>query len=429
VTAPEPAPARPEPVAADPAPSDPASSNEAPPAHVLAVRHPIYDNDLRPVAYELMLRAPGVEGAVSPSPGLATPKQVVALADELVGTHPVHVKVYRDVITTGVAAQLPADKLVLELTGDVAYDEELGNAITALRDTGHAIVLDGFGFADNSLPLLRLARGVKIDTAEVEPPELERRLTVARAQAPETVLIATGIDTHASLELAKDLGFALFQGFFYLTPEEGDRGELQANQLLVMRLLAELQDPETDFDKLQETISRDVALSYELLRLVNSAFFALPRRVESVRDAAVLLGLDQLRQWATFIVLTRSATGKPSEVLVSGLTRARMCQLLGPRYGGMDTEPFFTTGLFSIVDALMDVSMIEVLATLPFSEEINRAILNFEGDKGSALRAAVAWERGNLAELVLPPDATIEDVAHTYRAALTWAVGAVAGRV
>jgi EAL and modified HD-GYP domain-containing signal transduction protein len=248
-----------------------------------------------------------------------------------------------------------------------------------------------------------------------------------RDQGTQPVLIATGIETHESLERAKALGFNLFQGFFYLAPEQGDSDELQAGQLAVMRLLAEVQNPEADFDKLQATISRDVALSYELLRLVNSAFFALPRRVESVRDAAVLLGLEQLRQWATFIVLARSATGKPSELLVSGLTRARMCQLLAPRYGALDTDPFFTTGLFSIVDALMDVSMIEVLASLPFSEEINRAILNFEGDKGGALRAAVAWERGNLAELVPPPGATAGDVAHTYRAALTWAVAAVSG--
>lgn len=103
-----------------------------------------------------------------------------------------------------------------------------------------------------------------------------------------------------------------------------------------------------------------------------------------------------------------------------------MCELLAPAYGQSDADAYFTTGLFSIVDALMDAPMIQLLSELPFSEEINLAILDFGGAKGEALRAAIAWERANLSELITPPGMSVGQVGDTYREAVSWAAGAAA---
>jgi c-di-GMP-related signal transduction protein len=393
---------------------------------VVAARHPIYDDRMRVAAYELKLHSRDDDGTLREGHGEASPAAVAEIADSLVATHPVHVKVGRDVVAGGEAHLLPADRIVLEVPPGTPYDADLATAMRSLGRTGHAVVLDGFRFSESSLPVLKAARAVKLD-AGIGPDALAREVALVREHHPQAALIATGVDNHERLADCRELGFSLFQGFFFLEPELDAGQAMRPSQLARMRLIARLQDDDPDFDGLQEVISLDIWMSYALLRFINSAIFALPRKVESVRDAAVLLGTTNVRRWATLTVLAHGQEGKPSELMVTALTRARMCELLAPAFGDRDGSAFFTTGLFSVVDALMDVSMIEVLASLPFSEEINRAILNFEGPKGAALRAAVAWERANLSELAPPPGLSVSDVGETYRDAVTWAAEASAG--
>ena len=393
---------------------------------LLAARHPIYDDKLRVAAYELVMHARHEDGALHEGHGAATPDAVNAIADGLVGSHPVHVKVSRDVLLSGAASLLPADRIVLEVTPAAGADEPLAEAMRSLRDSGHVVVLDGFPYSDDTLPLIRAARLVKVDASGLGEAELEKEVARFRTEL-EGGLIATGVETHEILQVCRGLGFGLFQGFFFLEPKVESGGEIRPNELARMRLLGKLQEPDPDFDELQDVISQDIGLSYALLRFVNSAFFALPRKVESVRDAAVLLGISNMRRWATLSVLASNDDSKPSELMVAGLTRARMCELLAPAYGQSDSDAFFTAGLFSIVDALMDAPMIQVLSELPFSEEINAAILNFEGVKGQAVRAAIAWERANLSELITPPGMSVGEVGDTYREAVSWAAGAAAG--
>jgi c-di-GMP-related signal transduction protein len=204
-----------------------------------------------------------------------------------------------------------------------------------------------------------------------------------------------------------------------------ERG-IQVNDMARLQLVAQLQGPDVDFGSLQEIISHDVGLSYNLLRFVNSAFFSLPRRVESLRDALVLLGLNNVRRWTTLMALA-SSQDKPHELLVTGLIRARMCELVAEAGGEKDKEGYFTTGLFSVVDALMDASMIEVLQSLPFSQEIIGALLNYDGPKGQALHAVLAYERGDFDELgALPADSSPREL---YATAVEWATQASSGLV
>ena len=196
------------------------------------------------------------------------------------------------------------------------------------------------------------------------------------------------------------------------------------NDIARLQLVAELQRADVDFDDLQEIVSRDVGLSYNLLRFVNSAFFSLPRRVESLRDALVLLGLSNVRRWTTLMALA-SSQDKPHELLVTGLIRARMCELIAQATGERDKEGYFTTGLFSVIDALMDTSMIEVLRSLPFSQEIIGALLNYDGPKGRVLHAVLSYERGDFDELgALPAGSSAVEL---YAQAVEWATQASGG--
>jgi EAL and modified HD-GYP domain-containing signal transduction protein len=181
-------------------------------------------------------------------------------------------------------------------------------------------------------------------------------------------------------------------------------------------------------DKLGEIVSRDVGLSYNLLRFVNSAFFSVPRRIESIRDALVLLGLQNVKRWATLMTLANT-NDKPHELIVTGLVRARMCELVAVARGEKrESEGYFTIGLFSVVDALMDVSLIELLRQLPFSQEIMDALLNYDGPKGELLHGVLAYERGDFTPLMsLMPAGT--PPADFYAQAVEWATDAGGGLV
>jgi EAL and modified HD-GYP domain-containing signal transduction protein len=132
-----------------------------------------------------------------------------------------------------------------------------------------------------------------------------------------------------------------------------------------------------------------------------------------------------VRKWATLMALADSQD-KPRELMVTGLVRARMCELLAKAYNQGDLEGAFTTGIFSVVDALTDQSMVELLQSLPLSREIIHALLNHEGSKGRILRAAIAYERGDFAELSnMPPTRT--PLSDLYAESVDWATEALGG--
>ncbi len=169
-----------------------------------------------------------------------------------------------------------------------------------------------------------------------------------------------------------------------------------------------------------ELVSCDVGLCYRLLRYINSAFFSLPREVASIRQALVLLGQRNIRKWATLLVLADVDNDKPHELMVTGLIRARMCELLGAARGGLDGDTCFTTGLFSVVDAMMDSTMETILSELPLSEDIRQALLEQGGPAGEVLQAVLAFERGEIGQVAesLRESAPLQEA---YLQAVAWA--------
>jgi EAL and modified HD-GYP domain-containing signal transduction protein len=158
----------------------------------------------------------------------------------------------------------------------------------------------------------------------------------------------------------------------------------------------------------------------KLLRYVNSAFFALPRNIGSVREALTLLGTRTVRRWATVMAMS-AVPDAPHELVAIALHRARMCELLAGSALPEERETLFTIGLFSVADGLMSAPMEDVLASLPFSDEIRAALLRHEGPKGELLAAVVAYERGEFPTSPAAPTAPGVSLSGTYRAALEWA--------
>ncbi|MFL5910152.1 MAG: EAL and HDOD domain-containing protein [Gaiellaceae bacterium] len=381
---------------------------------VLVARQPIYDGAMNVVAYELLVRS---EGAAA-----VTSSTITDVGLNLVAGHLAYVKLSRDFLLEGYAAALPADRVVLEVDPAISPDEHVAGALEALVREGYTVSLEGLGLHDGMVRLLDLAKVAKLDVQALDPGTLRAQVSLLGRRG--VTLLAEKVETHEELDFCQSLGFDLYQGYFFCKPREVAERGIQVNDMARLQLVAELQRTDVDFGDLQEIVSRDVGLSYNLLRFVNSAFFSLPRRVESLRDALVLLGLNNVRRWTTLMALA-SSQDKPDELLVTGLVRARMCELLAQAAGERDKEGYFTTGLFSVIDALMDTSMIEVLRSLPFSQEIIGALLNYDGPKGRVLHAVLSYERGDFDELgALPAGSSPVEL---YAEAVEWATQASGG--
>jgi EAL and modified HD-GYP domain-containing signal transduction protein len=243
----------------------------------------------------------------------------------------------------------------------------------------------------------------------------ELRALIAKPAEQGLTLVATHVATAEEFTRCRVLGFSHFQGEFFARPR--GEGKASTGAMASMQALGELTDSDSSFEALERIVGADVGLSIGLLRHVNSAFFALPREISTVREALTLLGTRAVRRWATVVALSAAAEA-PDQLIALALLRGRMCELLGAPEDESEREKLFTVGLFSVADALLDAPMEDVLASLPLSEEIAGAILRFEGRRGRVLATVLRYEQGHF------PDGATDDpseLADAYLGALRWA--------
>jgi EAL and modified HD-GYP domain-containing signal transduction protein len=162
--------------------------------------------------------------------------------------------------------------------------------------------------------------------------------------------------------------------------------------MATLQLVSKLSDPSVDFDTLVELVSSDVSLTYRLLRYLNSAHFALRQPLTDVRQAMGLLGYNKLRAWVALVAMS-SVDDKPAELVRIGIVRARMCELLADALD-VDGPTAFTVGLFSILDALFDREMGELIGPLPLDEPLKAALIDRDGALGQLITYAEQYEAG-----------------------------------
>jgi EAL and modified HD-GYP domain-containing signal transduction protein len=381
------------------------SAGTGEPSPSFAARRPIYDRALDVHAYELLFRP--ADADVVSAGTVVTSFADIGL-DALVGGRAGFVKVTRDFVMHGLVTTLPAERVALELQRADVVDAQVLAELERLGGLGYTIVLDGFVMRDDSLPLLEVADYVKLDARNLSRDELAAQ--VAELEPYDVELIAAGIEDHPTFELCKEVGFDYFQGDFFCRPRTVAGHGIPANRLTQMRMMAVLQDPARELDDLDRAISGDLGLSDRLLRWINSAYFLLPRKVGSVREALMLLGVRNVRSWALLMTLA-GIEDQPAELIRTAMTRAKMCELVAQALDRPDADAHFTVGLFSVVDAFMDTSMRDVLVELPLPAEVSDALLAGSGHLGEVLDWVLAYERGDFGCLTPSPraDAVLRD--------------------
>ena len=397
--------------------------------NVFIGRQTIYDKNLNVFGYELLSRSNAEHNKAFVGEHNANQATTLVMLNalteiglqQIVGDHPAFIKLTYDFLIGKCPIPDLHSHIVLEILEDVEVNDELVTAVKKLSDNGYKIALDDFIYHDKMLPLIEIADIIKIDILQLD--EANLRELVKKLKQFNVELLAEKVETPEQYEVCKELGFNYFQGYFFCKPNIVESQRAPANRITIVNLLSKLQNPDVNIEELETLISEDLALSYRLLKYINSAAFSLRREVDSIHNAIVMLGLNTIRSLANLMLMS-NIDDKPLSLLVIAITRAYMCQQLAIHIDKKMKESFFTTGLFSVIDVLMDSSMEDIVAQLPLTPELKDALLEQKGIMGEALKCCIAFERADW-ENVKFQNLDAHIIQKAYFDAVVWSNSAV----
>lgn len=384
-------------------------------------RQPIFDRNKTVYAYELLFRN-GKESSASFIDGSQASTQVMLNAltefglDSIVGKNLAFINLTRELLVDELIQMLPHDRVVLEILEDVTVDDTLIKAISELSDQGYIIALDDFVYSENWQPLVEIADIIKLDVLTMENSAIEKQVKFLRRF--NTRLLAEKVENMEQFSFLKTLDFDYYQGYFLSKPSVIEGKRTPTNKLTILQLLAKLARPDTDHDEIESLIVQDISLSYKILRYINAACFALPRKIESINEAIIYLGMSNIRRFAAMIAMS-GFNDQPHEILLTALIRARMCELLSLAAGYQNTDTYFTLGLFSTLNIMLTMPMIELVGELPLGNELEQALLDNDSELSDALRCVLAYERQQWDDVKFASVCT-DEISNIYLSAVKW---------
>ena len=289
---------------------------------------------------------------------------------------------------------LPADRVVVEILETVVPSPEVIEACKKLREAGYVLALDDFDDHAKWEPLLEFVKFLKID---FNTHDSERQRAIAHRYIPRGFqLLAEKVETQQQLKEARTLGYSYFQGYFFCKPTMVSGREIPDGKLNYLRLVEAVSAPELSYAAIEDLFKQEPALTYKLLRYLNSPLVGLRSEVHSIRDAIALLGEREFKRWVAVVSIVGMAGGKPPELIRAALTRAYFCEDISRSLGmnGQSSDLFFM-GLLSVTDALLDRPMEQILANLPVAEEVRTALCGGSNRFRDVYETVLAYERAD----------------------------------
>jgi len=384
-------------------------------------RQPIYDSSLNVYAYELLFRS-GEENQANVIDGDHATTEVILNTfteiglTKIIGKHKAFINLTRSFLLGIYPLPECQDQVVLEILEDIEIDDKIISAVKNLSQQGYTIALDDFVYHKKLEPLIILADIIKIDVLALTREELVEHVDILKKY--KVKLLAEKVETQEEFEFCQTLKFDYYQGYFFCKPNIIKGKRPPANKLAAMRILAKLHDNSSNPKEVEELIIQDITMSIRLLRYINSSMYKVTRKVESISHAIILLGLSTVKSVATLVVLSKMED-KPQELIITSLVRAKMSEYIAQQYHPELKEMAFTTGLFSIIDAVMDKPMDEILAQLPLSEEIIECLINDKGILSEILTTVIAYERNDF-EALKTITISSDELRKAYLSAISW---------
>jgi len=389
-------------------------------------RQPILNRARELFAYELLFR----DGLQNSCDGLDLELASTSVLDtsfligfeKITAGHRMFINCPRDFLLRDYISLFPPNSAVVEILETIKPDQEVIDACKRLKQAGYTIALDDFVDSPDQAPLVALADIIKVDFRLTG--REEQHAIVSRHAGKKIRMLAEKVETQEEYAAGMEMGYSLFQGYFFCRPEMLQHRALPSFKLAYLELLRAATAPEFDIQELALKIKHEASLTFRLLRYLNSAAFGLRSEIRSVPHALSLLGERELRKWIAVVSVGVLADGKPDELMIVPLVRGRFCETLAPLAGMPGhANDLFLMGLLSVMDAILDQPLESILADLPVRQEIKDALQARTGLYWQLLELAIAHERADwekASALVSETGMKEEQVSAMYVSAVDW---------
>jgi c-di-GMP-related signal transduction protein len=392
-------------------------------------RQPIVDREEKVFGYELLFRD-GLENAFSGDSDEASratlDRSLLMGLDVLCDGRRAFVNLTRDTLLKGLVTLLPSETTVVEILENIPPDPDVVAACRKLKEGGYMIALDDYVADDARAPLAEMADIIKVD---MQLTTLEQRGELIKRHGLRCRMLAEKIETHGDFVQARDRGFVYFQGYFFRRPEMLNTRDLPANRMNYLRMLQEVSRADLNVNGLEKLIKAEASVCYRLLRYMNSAVFGLKSEIHSVRHALSMLGDREVRRWVRLVAAVGAGQDKSSDLVLAALVRGRFGELLQPLVEHGESD-LFLLGLLSLIDAMLELPMAEVLDRVPLDAETKAVLLGQPSVLRPVYQLMLAHESGEweaAGDLSRSLHLDAEEVAGFYWRAQQWAREVSAG--
>lgn len=285
--------------------------------------------------------------------------------------------------------------LVIQIEDNAIVHPLAQRVIYRYKKQGYRVALKGFEFAPRFFQLMDVVDIIKIDFTKYHETAMDNVVTVAKSFGKE--LIGYHVDCPEAYKRAWDLGIRLMQGSAVAQAQTTNVYRMDHMQSNFFHLIVAVTKDEPDLDEISEIVARDVTLAFSLIKMVNSAYFALKNRATSVKQALIILGLGQLKQWVYLLSFKKEDSAEPSELIKISFLRANFCSELSTVSSAVTVSKSeaYLLGMFSTLGALMQVPLDKALAELPISDEIKAGLLEGKGSCGMLYKLVLCYENAD----------------------------------
>ncbi len=390
-------------------------------------RQPIFNKQLEVYGYELLYRS-SYQAAMydGDSPMRATAVVLGGLFESgikrIVDDKYALINIDAQFLYSNMVELVDSERLILELLEDIEIDEGLIDIIKKLKMKGYKIALDDFVNSVADYPLVPLADIIKFDLIATPLDSLVQE--VKRAISMGKVLLAEKIEREEEFLKAREMGFQLFQGYFFSKPKIIEKSsDKTSSKAQYGRIIAELKKEEPSYQTLAEIIEHDANLAYRLMRAVSLR--AGEERLYSIKRALTFMGLRDIERWINILMLQELGKSKPKELLIISLIRTKFAEGIA-MHGKLKNIKFEASlmGLFSTLDALLDQSMEDALKDIALPNSITDALINHNGVLFPVYQLFLAYERGQWDKAIqIASSMEIEEITliNEYLQAIQWA--------
>jgi EAL and modified HD-GYP domain-containing signal transduction protein len=369
-----------------------------------AARQPILDTDKNLYGYELLYRNSMENAFPKVDEEKATSNMVEVLyldlgLDRIASDKLAFINFTSASILQGHPALMPNDKVVIEILESVKPTAPIYQQLVSLFNDGFIIALDDFIHHSDWEKFYPLCKIIKVDCVEISELDLQEVVKI-KARHPHLQLLAEKVESAEEFERYKALGFTLFQGYFFSKPEMIRGVALSSSQSLLSTLLNEITKPEPNITSVVDLIELDPALSFKLLRYTQSPLFHRQRKIETIKQAVVMLGKAELERFVMLLFAATFSEQKPTELMRLSLQRAKFCESFAGLTKHQDkTSSAFLAGMLSLLDAMLDAKLAAVISQLPLSTEIKLALVRHQGWISDCITLCKLFEQADWSQI------------------------------